>query len=193
MVKACRGIDLTGHAKTGKDLLTVKIDRPVSQECRQANNGWMVTGDQSMSDSDTSLPKPAFDTAAAQALLDEVTAPWVRHLGLRVAAVSPTQSRFFLPFSDDLTRDAGMICGQAIVAAADTAMIAAVTAAIGSYDPITTVDIGSRFLRPLGKEGGDVTVDILKAGRRLVVGRITITDRATGKLAADLTSTYARL
>ena len=146
-----------------------------------------------MSESDTAMPKAAFDTAAAQALLDEVTAPWVRDLGLRVTSVSPAQSCFFLPFSDGLTRDAGMICGQAIVAAADTAMIAAVTAAIGGYDPITTVDIASRFLRPLGNEGGDVTVDILKAGRRLVVGRITITDRATGKLAADLTSTYARL
>ena len=86
-----------------------------------------------------------------------------------------------------------MIFGQAIVAAADTAMIAAVTAAIGSYAPITTVDIASRFLRPLGAEGGDVMVEILKPGRRLVVGRITINDSASGKLAADLSSTYARL
>ena len=77
--------------------------------------------------------------------------------------------------------------------ATDTAMIAAVTAAIGSYAPITTVDIASRFLRPLGAEGGDVIVEILMPGRRLVVGRITINDRASGKLAADLSSTYARL
>jgi len=135
----------------------------------------------------------AFDVAAAQALLDEVTAPWVRDLGLQVVDIGPFRSHFHLPFGDALTRDAGMICGQAIVAAADTAMIAAVTAAIGGYAPITTVDIASRFLRPLGAEGGDVTVEILKAGRRLVVGRITITDRASGKLAADLSSTYARL
>ena len=138
-------------------------------------------------------PEVAFDVDAAQALLDEVTAPWVRELGLRVVEIGPMRSRFHLPFGDALTRDAGMICGQAIVAAADTAMIAAVTAAIGGYAPITTVDIASRFLRPLGAEGGDVKVDILKAGRRLVVGRITITDRASGKLAADLSSTYARL
>ena len=135
----------------------------------------------------------AFDTAAAAELLDDVTAPWVRDLGLKVTEITPSQSRFFLPFSDRLTRDAGMICGQAIVAAADTAMIAAVTAAIGRYAPITTVDIASRFLRPLGAEGGDITVDILKAGRRLIVGRISIADRASGKLAAELNSTYARL
>ena len=146
-----------------------------------------------MTDADKDAPEGAFDTIAAQALLDDVTAPWVRDLELRVTSVSPSQSCFHLPFSDRLTRDAGMICGQAIVAAADTAMIAAVTAAMGSYAPITTVDIASRFLRPLGNEGGDVVVDILKPGRRLIVGRITITDRASGKLAADLTSTYARL
>ena len=67
-------------------------------------------------------------------------------------------------------------------------MIAAVTATIGSYAPITTVDIASRFLRPLGAKGGDVLVEILKPGRRLVVGRITINDRASGKLAADLSN-----
>ena len=146
-----------------------------------------------MTDSPGNGPEVAFDVDAAQALLNEVTAPWVRELGLRVVEIGPKRSRFHLPFGDALTRDAGMICGQAIVAAADTAMIAAVTAAIGGYAPITTVDIASRFLRPLGAEGGDVTVDILKAGRRLVVGRITITDCASGKLAADLSSTYARL
>ena len=146
-----------------------------------------------MTDSPGNGPEVAFDVDAAQALLDEVTAPWVRELGLRVVEIGPMRSRFHLPFGAALPRDAGMICGQAIVAAADTAMIAAVTAAIGGYAPITTVDIASRFLRPLGAEGGDFTVDILKAGRRLVVGRITITDRASGKLAADLSSTYARL
>ena len=151
------------------------------------------TEDKSQHKADNPASSFAFDAAAAAALLADVTAPWVRDLGLEVTEITPSQSRFFLPFSDRLTRDAGMICGQAIVAAADTAMIAAVTAAIGSYAPITTVDIASRFLRPLGAEGGDITVEILKAGRRLVVSRISITDRASGKLAAELNSTYARL
>ena len=151
------------------------------------------TVDKSQHKADILAASVALDAAAAASLLADVTAPWVRDLGLEVTEITPSQSRFFLPFSDRLTRDAGMICGQAIVAAADTAMIAAVTAAIGSYAPITTVDIASRFLRPLGAEGGDITVDILKAGRRLVVGRISIADRASGKLAAELNSTYARL
>ena len=151
------------------------------------------TVDKSQHKADILASSVALDAAAAASVLADVTAPWVRDLGLEVTEITPSQSRFFLPFSDRLTRDAGMICGQAIVAAADTAMIAAVTAAIGSYAPITTVDIASRFLRPLGAEGGDITVDILKAGRRLIVGRISIADRASGKLAAELNSTYARL
>ncbi len=134
-----------------------------------------------------------FTAADATRLLAEVAAPWVQDLRLQVVAVTPEISSFHLPFSDRLTRDAGMICGQAIVAAADTAMIVAVTAAVGGYVPMTTVDIASRFLRPLGSEGGNITVKILKAGRRLIVGRITVTDARTGKLAADLNATYARL
>ena len=105
-----------------------------------------------MTDSSGNGPEVAFDVDAAQALLDEVTAPWVRELGLQVVEIGRTRSRFHLPFGGALTRDAGMSCGQAIVAAADTAMIAAVTAAIGGYAPITTVDIASRFLRPLGAD-----------------------------------------
>lgn len=139
------------------------------------------------------MTKADFTIEDATALLADVTAPWVQGLGLQVTAIGPTTSRFHLPFSDQFTRDAGMICGQAIVAAADTAMIAAVTAAIGGYVPITTVDIASRFLRPLGNKGGDLQVDILKAGRRLIVGRITVIDCVTGKLAADINATYARL
>ena len=136
---------------------------------------------------------PEFTAADATALLAEVTAPWVQELGLQVVAVTSEISSFHLPFSPRLTRDSGSMCGQAIVGAADTAMIAATTAAIGSYVPMTTVDIACRFLRPLGSEGGDVTVKILKAGRRLVVGRVAINDVKTRKLAADINVTYARL
>ena len=134
-----------------------------------------------------------FTVDDATALLAEVTAPWVQELRLEVTSIGPKTSTFHLPCSDRVTRDAGMICGQAIVAAADTAMIAAVTSAIGEYVPITTVDIACRFLRPLGSEGGDLQVDILKAGRRLIVGRITLSDCLSGKIAADINATYARL
>ena len=142
---------------------------------------------------DRDMETAPFTAAEATALLAEVTAPWVQDLHLQVMAIAPEMSRFHLPFSKRLTRDSGIMCGQAIVAAADTAMIAAATASIGQYVPMTTVDIACRFLRPLGEEGGDVSVKILKAGRRLIVGRITIDDVKTRKLAADINATYARL
>ena len=56
-----------------------------------------------MTDSPGNGPEVAFDVDAAQALLDEVTAPWVRELGLRIVEISPTQSRFHLPFAGALT------------------------------------------------------------------------------------------
>ena len=57
----------------------------------------------------------AFDVAAAQAPLDEVTAPWVRDLGLRVVEIKPSCSRFHLPFGEALTRESGLAPADAAV------------------------------------------------------------------------------
>ena len=98
-------------------------------------NTGINTGTNLMTGSSGNGPDAVFDVAAAQALLDEVTAPWVRALGLRVVEIGPARSRFHLPFGEALTRDAGMICGQAIVAAADTAMIAVIMVDVWKTTP----------------------------------------------------------
>jgi acyl-coenzyme A thioesterase PaaI-like protein len=43
------------------------------------------------------------------------------------------------------------------------------------------------------KKGGSLETEILKLGQRLVVGRITIKDNQSDKLAAEISCTYARL
>jgi acyl-coenzyme A thioesterase PaaI-like protein len=78
-----------------------------------------------------------FDLAAARALLGEVFAPWVRELGLEVVALGKDEATLRLPFSERLCREGGVICGQALMAAADTAMVFAVSAEV---DP----DFGTR-------------------------------------------------
>ena len=74
--------------------------------------------------------------------------------------------------------------------AADTAMIVAVISAIGTYQEITS-DIACK--RTLNEKGGSLETEILKLGQRLVVGRITIKDIVSDKLAAEISCTYARL
>ena len=137
--------------------------------------------------------KNIFGVKEAHNFLKSVTAPWIQDLYLQVDSVSQWKCKFTLNYSKKLVRSGDIICGQAIVSAADTAMIVAVISAIGKYQEITTVDIACKYLRPLMKKGGLLETDILKLGKRLVVGRITITDIETDKLAAEVSCTYARL
>ena len=134
-----------------------------------------------------------FGLNEAQKLLTTVTAPWVQELDLQVNSISNWECKFTLSYSKKLVRAGDIICGQAIVSAADKAMIIAVISAIGEYQEITTVDISCKYLRPLLRRGGSVETEILKLGKRLAVGRIIVTDMESGKLAAEISCTYARL
>ncbi len=134
-----------------------------------------------------------FGVKQAQNLLSSVTAPWIQDLDLQINSISELECKFTLNYSEKLARAGNIICGQAIVGAADTAMIVAVISAIGKYQEITTVDISCKYLRPLLRGGGLLETEILKLGQRLVVGRITIKDIETNKLAAEISCTYARL
>src|SRR6516164_1099327 len=86
----------------------------------------------------------------ARRVLGEVLAPWVRELNLSVerldhtppaGAVADWQPGAILrmPFSERLCRSGGVICGQALMAFADTAMVIANLAANRGYRPMTTV------------------------------------------------------
>ena len=134
-----------------------------------------------------------FGVKEAQNLLSSVTAPWIQDLDLQINSISELECKFTLNYSEKLVREGNIICGQAIVSAADTAMIVAVISAIGKYQEITTVDISCKYLRPLLRGGGLIETDILKLGKRLVVGRITIKDIESNKAAAEISCTYARL
>ena len=80
-------------------------------------------------------------------MLSSVTAPWVQDLDLQINSISDLKCKFTLNYSEKLVRAGNIICGQAIVSAADTAMIVAVMSAIGKYQEITTVDISCKYLR----------------------------------------------
>lgn len=60
---------------------------------------------------------------AAQAVLADNFAPWIQALELRVEHVGEGDAVLRLPFSPSLCRVGGTICGQALMAAADTAMV----------------------------------------------------------------------
>ena len=126
----------------------------------------------------------------AQAMLAELFAPWVQDLGLRVSAVGVGEVTLLLPFDARLARVGGTVCGQAMMAAADTAMVLAVSSQLGGFRPMTTVSLTQSFMRPVS--GTDLTVRarVLKPGRTLMFGEVELAG-PDGKLAAHATTTYA--
>ncbi|MEV4563848.1 PaaI family thioesterase [Nonomuraea sp. NPDC049419] len=129
----------------------------------------------------------------AEAILQEYFAPWIRQLGLRVEEVGERHAIVRLPWSDDLAREGGGLCGQAMMAAADTATVVAISAARGGFVPMTTVQQSTTFQRPV--VGDDVLIDvrITKLGRTLAFSEITLRAASSPETAAHATTVYALL
>ncbi|KAI3608323.1 Thioesterase superfamily [Cupriavidus necator H850] len=135
---------------------------------------------------------PQFSLTDIEATLERVLAPWVRQLGLRAEAVDARGVTLRLPFSESFRHAGGVVCGQVLMSAADTAMIVAVASALGAFRPMTTVTLTTNFMRPV--IDGDVLVraNVLRMGKTVVFGEIELTG-TDGKLAVQATTTYALL
>jgi uncharacterized protein (TIGR00369 family) len=127
-----------------------------------------------------------------QSALPEYFAPWVQALQLRVESSEGSQVTLRLPHSDQLSRIGGMLCGQAMMAAADTAMVLALMQHFGEFRPCTTVQMNTSFLKPLSNQDGIITATVLRAGKSLAFGEIDICG-ADGKSVCRATTTYALL
>jgi uncharacterized protein (TIGR00369 family) len=135
------------------------------------------------------------DPSSLQALLQGDTfAPWVRELALRVESATPSEVVLALPVTPPHVPGGGVLCGQTMMAAADTAMVLAVSSALGGFNPMTTVQLQTSFLRPIAGDAGvaHVTARVLRKGKNLVFGEIEVAD-PRGALAAHATTTYALL
>jgi len=141
-------------------------------------------------------PPPAtFDKSVLDHALATVFADWVRELDLRVLEAHPGDVLLALPVTAKHVHSGGVISGQTLMAAADTAMVLAVTSQLGEFRPMTTVQLQTTFLRPVPGDAGHAKVRarVLRLGKSLAFGDIQITHGATDVLAAHATTTYALL
>src|SRR5471032_2483745 len=120
------------------------------------------------------------DPSAIRALLDTTFAPWIRDLALAPESTTDTSATLRLPHANKLRHAGGVICGQVFMAAADTAMIVAISAALGGFKPMSTVSQNVNFMRAVRK------------GDNLVFGEVELFDE-TGHMAVHATTTYALL
>src|SRR3954468_14760460 len=115
------------------------------------------------------------DITSLQALLVEVFSTWVRELDLVVPSTTPDSVTLALPVQPRHVHAGGVMCGQALMAAADTALVLAISHRLGVFRPQTTVQLQTSFLRAVRSDVPEVTVvaRILKSGRSLVFGEVT--------------------
>jgi uncharacterized protein (TIGR00369 family) len=127
----------------------------------------------------------------AEKILAENIAPWVLELGLSVLETGERHAVLLLPWSDRLAREGGGMCGQALMAAADTASAVAISSARGGYGPMTTVQQSTSFQRAV--VGADVTLTarVTKLGRQLAFTEVDLTAGSATDPAAHAGTVYA--
>lgn len=132
------------------------------------------------------------DIATLQKTLDELAAEYVRRLNLRIESIEEDGVILSMPVAPELVHGGGVLCGQAIMSAADTGMLVAMIARIGGFKPMTTVQFQTSFLRPVPKETASLRVvaRVLRFGKTLSYGEVEFL-APDGKLVAHATTTYA--
>jgi len=145
-----------------------------------------------------------FGIAEAKRVLGEVFAPWVQDLNLSIEGFDFTPppggsadwqpgAILRMPFSERLCRTGGVVCGQALMTFADTAMVLANVAANRSFRPMTTVDQTIHFMRAVS--ASDVLADarVVRLGRTMSFGRVTLSSATDNKPVAMVSSAFAML
>jgi uncharacterized protein (TIGR00369 family) len=134
------------------------------------------------------------DLEMLRAALGHVFADWVRDLDLRVLEARAGEVVLVLPITRRHVHEGGVVCGQTLMAAADTAMVLAIMTKLGGFKPMTTVQLQTSFLRPIAGSSGAarVVARVLRMGKSLVFGEVQVIN-ADDELAAHATTTYALL
>jgi uncharacterized protein (TIGR00369 family) len=134
-----------------------------------------------------------FTVAEADRLLEENFAPWVQDLAISFENIGDGSITLRVPPSVRLNRQGGTVCGQAIMALADTAMVFAVASAVGGFVPMTTVNQTASFLRPAADADLLAEARIIKRGKAIMYGEVTLHTGTPDKPIAHVTSTYMLL
>jgi len=138
------------------------------------------------------MPAPAMNANEIAKLLHEVFPQgFYPGCGLTIERVEYADVRVRRHFQEDSIRPGGTISGPTMMELADFAMYVAVFSAIGPQPLAVTTNLNINFLRKPGK--GDLTADarLMKIGKRLAVGEVTIYSEGASKPVAHVTSTYS--
>jgi uncharacterized protein (TIGR00369 family) len=111
--------------------------------------------------------------------------------GLTIEAVWHGGGRVRQAYLPQFARPGGTISGPTMMALADFTMYVGILASIGPVPLAVTTNLNINFLRK--PEAGDLVAEcrLLKLGRRLAVGEVTLLSDGMTEPVAHVTSTYS--
>jgi uncharacterized protein (TIGR00369 family) len=108
-----------------------------------------------------------------------------------VDEVFPMGARLHLDYHERHLRPGGTLSGPAMMALADLALYVAVLAQIGPVALAVTTNLAFNFLRKPEPRGLVAECRLLKLGKRLAMGEVTICSDGLTEPVAHVTSTYS--
>lgn len=94
-------------------------------------------------------------------------------------------------YSAKFIRPGGTISGPTMMALADFAMYAVILSAIGPVALAVTTNLNINFLRKPARRALLAEAELLKLGKRLAVGEVTIFSENSDEPVAHVTATYS--
>ena len=144
-------------------------------------------------------PSYAFiDGMLDQMRAGESSSPISQHLGMNLVAHGRGQVTYEMEVRRELSNPLGVVQGGIVTVLADAAMAAATSSMLtdeeATQEAVTTVDLFSRFLRPVNLESAKVLraeARVIRTGRQLVWAECDVT--ADGKEVGKFTATGVRV
>ena len=111
--------------------------------------------------------------------------------GLSIEALWEGGCRVRQAFREESLRPGGTISGPTMMALADVAMYVALLAAIGPVPLAVTINLNINFLRKPGRCDLTAEARLLKLGKRLANGEVTLRCDGEEEPVAHVTATYS--
>ena len=136
--------------------------------------------------------QPAMTAEAIEAVLKvEFPQAFYEGSGLSLERIDYADIRIRKAFHEDHLRPGGTISGPTMMALADFAMYVAVFSAIGPQILAVTTNLNINFLRKPAQADLLADARLMKVGKRLAVGEVTIYSDGEDEPVAHVTSTYS--
>ncbi len=135
---------------------------------------------------------PVMTAQEVSAFLDREF-PQIHHGGrtFHIEAIGPMSARMRMDYHERHIRPGGTLSGPAMMTLADLALYVAILGQIGPVALAVTTNLSFNFMRKPAQRALLAECRLLKLGRRLAVGEVSIRSEGEEELVCHATGTYA--